>query len=111
MEEAAKLCDRVIFLKDGKIIADDLPKNLAKSISTFSITLNILDGMKRIVDLCIKSNLNYKVEYRTIEIQLDDKILPSILNSIGRLNINYSDIEIQKPSLEDYFLKIARRKK
>lgn len=111
MEEAAKLCDRVIFLKDGKIIANDLPKNLAKTISSFTVTLNILDGMKRICELCTQSNLSYKVDYRTIEIQLDEKILPSLLNSIGRLNILYSDIEIQKPSLEDYFLKIARRKK
>ena len=30
MEEVAELCDRTIFLKKGIIIADDLPKNLAK---------------------------------------------------------------------------------
>src|SRR4029079_10821049 len=33
MQEVAELCDRVIVLKKGKIIADDLPKNLAKSSS------------------------------------------------------------------------------
>lgn len=51
MEEVAELCDRTIFLKAGKIIADDLPGNLARSISTHQLRLTIGDGMKRTIAL------------------------------------------------------------
>ena len=33
MFEVEKVCDRVIFLKEGKIIAIDTPSRLAKTIS------------------------------------------------------------------------------
>jgi ABC-2 type transport system ATP-binding protein len=107
MEEVAELCDRVIFLKAGKIIADDLPKNLAKSVSTFRLTLVITDGMKRTIHLAEEAKLPYKIEHRSIQISLDEKEIPSFLNAIMEQRVDYTNVRIEEPTLEDYFLKIA----
>lgn len=111
MHEATMLCDRVIFLQEGKVIADDLPQNLAKSVSGFQLKLTISDGMKRTVALLEKRGFSFKVEHRVIEISLDESVIPSLLNQLGKEDIVYSGIKIEEPSLENYFLQIARRKR
>jgi ABC-2 type transport system ATP-binding protein len=107
MEEAAELCDRVIVLKRGKLIADDLPANLARSISFFRLHLTIIDGLKRAQALAEKLNIEYEIEHRTLTFSLDEKEIPSFLNQLMRAEVSYLSIQIEEPSLEDYFLTIA----
>ncbi len=107
MEEVAQLCDRAIFLKNGKIIANDTPENLAKSSSLFQLRLTILDGMKRAIALADQKNIAYQVDHRVITFALDEPHIPSLLNQIMQAGITYTNIQLQEPSLEEYFLKIA----
>lgn len=111
MEEVAELCDRTIFLKKGKIVADDLPENLAKSVSFYQLRLTIVDGMKRILASLEKQKIPYVNEHRTIQLSLEEKQLPPFLSELIRLGISYTNIQIKEPSLEDYFLKIAEKKR
>ena len=108
MEEVAALCDRTIFLKQGKVIADDLPKKLAKTLSSYRVRLVIVDGMKRTESLAAARKLAYKIDHRTIEISLEEEDIPPFLNALGRADVAYSNIQIEEPSLEEYFLQIAR---
>ncbi len=107
MEEVAELCDRTIFLKNGKVIADDLPENLAKSVSSFQLCLTVTDGMKRTIALAEKKKMRYEVEHRTISCFLDEKEIPGFLNGIMQEGVVYTALRIKEPSLEDYFLKIS----
>ncbi len=109
MEEVAELCDRTIFLKNGKVIADDLPENLAKSVSLYQLRLTITDGMKRTVALAEALQVAYLVEHRVISLSLDEKQIPSFLHSIMQAGVSYASIQIKEPSLEDYFLKITEK--
>lgn len=109
MSEASELCDRVIFLKQGKIIANDIPKKLALSVSAFHLKMIIIDGMKRIAALAEKYNLVYGVDHRFIEITIDENTIPSFLNDVGHAGITYANIKIEEPSLQDYFIQIARK--
>ena len=109
MEEVAELCDRAIFLKKGKIVADDIPETLAKSVSQFELRLTITDGMKRTVALAEKFKVPYEVAHRSISLSLDEKEIPSFLNGIMQAGVCYTNIHIKEPSLEDYFLKIAEK--
>ena len=108
MGEVSTLCNRVIFLKNGKIIADDLPSKLAQSISLFRMQLVIIDGMKRTLALAKERSLRCQVEHRTLEIFLDDTQIPSFLQAISSMGISYANIRIQEPSLEEYFLQVSR---
>ncbi|MGB7978618.1 MAG: ABC transporter ATP-binding protein [Chlamydiales bacterium] len=109
MEEVAELCDRTIFLKNGVIIADDLPENLAKSVSLYQLRLTIVDGMKRTIALAEKLKVIHQVEHRVISLSLDEKEIPSFLNSVMQAGVSYASIQIKEPSLEDYFLKITEK--
>ncbi|MEN9654350.1 MAG: hypothetical protein RL235_462 [Chlamydiota bacterium] len=109
MEEVAELCDRVIFLKNGKVLANDIPKNLAKSVSQYQLRLTIVDGMKRIVHLAESEKLTYQVDHRTISIALAEEQIPQFLKAMIDLNISYAGIQIKEPSLDDYFVKMAAR--
>lgn len=108
MEEVMKICDRAIFLKKGKIIADDTPQNLAKKVSTFRIALVIADGMKRTVAIAEQRGLKYLQDHRTIEIGIDEEKIPEFLDALSKSSISYTNIIIEEPSLEDFFLQIVK---
>jgi len=109
MEEVMELCDRTIFLKRGKIIADDVPEKLARSVSTFRLRLNIADGLKRTTIIAEQRGLAFQIEHRSIQLSLDESEIPSFLNALMQAGVTYTSIQIKEPSLEDYFLKIAER--
>ena len=110
MEEVTEVCDRVIFLKEGKIIADDLPENLARSISHYQLRLTIADGLKRTSALAEKMGCPYKIDHRSLEITIEETQIPSFLNALGKGEITYSGLHIEEPSLEDYFLQVTKKR-
>lgn len=107
MKEVAAVCDRVIVLKKGKIIADDLPKNLAKSVSFYRLRLSIIDGMKRTAALAEKTRIAFQIDHNTITFSLEEKEIPLFLNQLMKAEVSYASIQIEEPTLEDYFLKIV----
>jgi ABC-2 type transport system ATP-binding protein len=107
MDEAATLCDRVIFVRQGKIIANDVPSNLSKSLGLCRLELHIDDGMKRAVALAQEKKLGYTEEMRAIEFTLEEKNISEFLHLLALKGVGYSQIRIRQPSLEDYFLKVV----
>lgn len=109
MEEVMEICDRTIFLKEGHIIADDVPKKLAQSVSTYRVKLLIVDGFEKALRLADSKKMPYTTDHRTVEIQMDEDVIPSFLNALSHEQIVYTNIKIEEPSLEDYFLQIAKK--
>lgn len=109
MDEVAELCDRILFLQQGKIIANDVPENLVKTISNTKVELIIVDGMKRLVQLAEDLKLPFKVDHRWIEVEMDEKSIAEFIGRVVRQEISFSSIQIHQPTLEDYFLKMVKR--
>ena len=107
MTEVAEVCDRVLFLQKGKIIADDVPEILAKSVATCRVQLLVGDGLKRTVNIAEKLKLPYKLDNRTIEFRLDETQIASLLMALAQAGVLYTNINIKHPTLEDYFLHMA----
>jgi ABC-2 type transport system ATP-binding protein len=107
MDEVAELCQRVLVLKSGKIIADDTPEALASSVSTSRVHLVVGDGLKRTMSYAQDHSLPYVVKERSIAIEVDEHKIADLLIGLARVGVSYSKIWIEKPSLEDYFLHIA----
>lgn len=104
MAEVEEVCDRVIFINHGKIIAEDTPLGLASKTKLTSLRLTIVDGMKRTSAICHKKKWQSKVEDRVLDIALDEKSIAPLLILLAKEGIEYSEVNIQKPSLEDFFL-------
>jgi ABC-2 type transport system ATP-binding protein len=109
MDEVMEICDRVIFLKEGKIIADDLPEKLAKSVSTFIIKLVIADGLKRTLAIVESERLSCTVDHRSLDIKIDEEQIPSFLHRLSQEGVCYASIRIVEPSLENFFHQIVKK--
>lgn len=109
MEEVAQVCDRVIFLDRGKIIADDVPENLAKKNAFFRVHLVILEDIQKAIDIAHQSKYLCKNDHRTIDVEMEETQIPHYLQNLSKANVIYSGIQIEEPSLDDYFLKVARK--
>lgn len=107
MPEVAELCDRILVLKDGKIVADNTPEYLASTVSMAHVQLMIGDGLKRTIAYAQESGLEYKVEKRHIEIKIDEHKISEFLSELAKQGIYYTQISIEKPTLEDYFINLV----
>ncbi len=107
MTEVEEICDRVIFINNGKIVANDTPENLAKSMTIVHVELMIKDGLKKVAEHCDGKKIKCKIKNRYITVDLEEKDLSGFLDELKKQGISFEEISIQKPTLEDYFLKIA----
>jgi ABC-2 type transport system ATP-binding protein len=110
MAEVEQVCDRVVFINHGKIVADDTPENLAKTVKTSHMELYSLKDTQRITSLCRSFGLNFRSEGKRIFIDIQESKIAEILNDFSKQGIAYEEISIQKPTLEDYFLLEAKER-
>jgi ABC-2 type transport system ATP-binding protein len=109
MAEVEEVCDRVIFINHGKIVANDTPQNLARKVGTAAVQLmpeNFTETEKHLK----MQNLNFKNFGKYFRVQLKEDEIPGFLTTLSSAQIKYSEISIEKPNLEDYFLKEAKER-
>lgn len=112
MEEVTRICDEVIFLDHGKIVAQDTPLNLARSVSgtQLYLTFDNHNHKHSIKDYLKAYTYSYTfLSDHIVTIDVEVELIPKILVGISKMDVNITDIEIRKPTLEDVFLQIARR--
>jgi ABC-2 type transport system ATP-binding protein len=111
MDEVTELCDRVLVMDSGNIIADNTPLELAASVSNAHVHFIMVDGLKRTASYAQEKDLSYDLAQRSITIEIDEHKIAQMLTDLAHIGVNYSSISIEKPTLRDYFLSIARAKK
>lgn len=109
MKEVSKLCDRLLFLQQGQIIANDVPAKLAKSVSHCKVQIEIGDGMKRSISIAEGFKFPYFTNQRSMEIHLEEYQISQLLIALSKADIDYTNISIIQPTLEDYFLHMASK--
>lgn len=110
MAEVEEICDRVIFINHGKIVAEDTPEGLAKKIKKIKVNLLIKDGQKRTIAWAKKNNWKASAEGKFVEIEVEEEEVAWLLAGLAEAGVEYSEISINKPSLEDFFLQQSRKK-
>lgn len=110
MAEVEELCDRVLILKDGLVFDIDTPANLAKKIEDCYLSLRLTKNGSKLEELLRRRKLASTIHDGISRIELKEKMLPLFLYELTKLNIQYSEISIDKPDLEDYFMKVAKEK-
>ncbi len=110
MNEITRVCDEVIFIDHGKIVAQDTPVNLTKRIASARMKL-IFEKEKDVLRKYLEDqeqDFSF-VDSHTVLIKTEEKAIPKILFGISKTGVFITDIEIKKPTLEDVFLQIARK--
>lgn len=107
MEEISQMCQRVLVLKKGKIIANESPENLINAQDlNLSLIKDNLENTKKIEEIALKNNFDYQIKNQQIVLKVKKSKLNQAINDLERFNINYCDLNINKPTLNDYFLSL-----
>lgn len=112
MEEVAAVCDRVLVLQRGSLIANDTPTRLAAAFNQTRVEL-VIEHDKDQERACVYAQnhaLSYQLTARTFVARIDEHKIATLLKDFAALSIEYSSITIDKPTFEDYFLSMTHRK-
>jgi len=109
MHEVTRICDEVIFLDRGRIVAHDTPLGLTKRIGTARLTLTF-DGDRRAVAAFLqeRGQRHTFIQPYVVSIDTTEALIPGLIFGLSEHGLWITDIEVRKPTLEDVFLKIAR---
>lgn len=109
MDEVAEVCDRIVVMKNGTIVASDTPSRLAASISVTRVELMISEGLEAALTYLKKNSIVHALEKNSLKVEIDENKISELLAVLANIGVHYSQISIEKPTLEDYFLRIARQ--
>lgn len=109
MAEVEELCDRVVVLKDGLIVGNDTPRALAKKLEFCHLQLRITKNRTALDKLAAGRKLMMTDEDEITTITIKESLLPLFLYEVTKNNISYSEISIDKPSLQDYFMSLSKK--
>jgi lipooligosaccharide transport system ATP-binding protein len=111
MDEAEQLCDRLVVMDGGKIVAEGSPRSLIATYSTPEVLeLRFPDGLD--------SNAHYAVKLEEIGTRVDplpDRVLVYVddgdaaLAEVHRRGLSPSSALVRRSTLEDVFLQLTGR--
>ncbi|HEX9948919.1 MAG TPA: ATP-binding cassette domain-containing protein, partial [Thermodesulfobacteriota bacterium] len=103
MEEASQLCDRLMILDRGKIIAEDSPQSLIERYVEDAV-IEIEGTNEDLRQYLVKGRISHDI--------LDQRIIVYARNSVGeyiRKNFCMEKCTFRVPTLEDVFLRLTGR--
>lgn len=108
LEEAEKLCDRIIMIKDGEVIADESKQTLLNKYATGQmIKIECEKGFDP--KSSILNGYDLKIVERELSIQFHKSELSSVLEKLTKLPVILETLSISQSNLEDVFLHLTRK--
>jgi ABC-2 type transport system ATP-binding protein len=111
MDEVAEVCDRVIFLKQGEIVASDTPRRLALNCALTSIELEVESGLDTVIAVAQEWKVDCEQRRNGARVQLSHNQTGPFLSTLGAKGVGLHDVCIERPTLEEYFLELAKEAK
>jgi ABC-2 type transport system ATP-binding protein len=109
MDEVTRICDEVIFLDHGRIVAQDTPAGLTRRIKNAYVRVRFSGRPEAVLGALQSDFPETKLDGQNVVIvTTEQQLIPRAIFDIGKAGVQVLDIDIQKPTLEDVFLQIAR---
>jgi ABC-2 type transport system ATP-binding protein len=115
MEEAERLCDRIVIIDHGKVVADDTPRGLSKLVATTNLITVSLAGPHEIVDAGGLGGLpgveRVEATPGRVRVAVADvaATLPGVLLWLTGHGHRYDHVATERASLETVFLALTGR--
>ena len=118
LEEVEAVCSRAVIIANGKLLANDTPKNLEnKFLNKNTLSIKVSNKINNFVSKDIKSLIKYddvKIQKTDISghaiLVSDNKKVPNlntVLKQINKFKLDVIEANFQKVSLEEIFRKIT----
>ena len=108
MSEVETVCDRVVFIHRGLVVADDTPINLARTLDRCNVSLIVTSEQElSFAECCSRFGITSTVQDGYSMLSLPENAVSDFLQELGRRSIPLHGITIARATLEDYFLSQA----
>jgi ABC-2 type transport system ATP-binding protein len=113
LEEADALCDRVMVIDHGKIIAAGAPDELKRHVSGDVVTLSV-GGDAAAAQAVLAGQVAVRdsaVDGRSIRLSVEhgEEALPGLLRALDGAGFSLESIRLARPTLDDVFLTLTGR--
>jgi ABC-2 type transport system ATP-binding protein len=114
LEEADSLCDRILVIDNGKIVAGGTPDELKASVSGDGITVDVpaemvADAAEVVAHLAGTTDVTTADNTVRFRVPRGDTALPELLRALDGKGIPMTSLRVQRPSLDDVFLSMTGR--
>jgi ABC-2 type transport system ATP-binding protein len=112
MNEADELCDRIAIMSAGKIVATGSPAELKRTVGGDIVTLNIISSNLATITIPKEIGTIISNGGTTIQIQTEngEEAIPLITDFFRSQKVKIGSISVDKPNLDDVFMKYAKRR-
>jgi ABC-2 type transport system ATP-binding protein len=113
LDEADALCDRILVIDYGKIVAEGSPEELKRRISGDVITLTVSgdpDAAKGVLT-AHPGVRDIALDGRSLRLAVEqgEEALPGLLRTLDAAGISMESIQLARPTLDDVFLTVTGR--
>jgi ABC-2 type transport system ATP-binding protein len=115
LEEADALCDRIMIIDSGRIVAEGTPETLKRSRSTDTVTLVFQSpdaasqAARALAALPVATDVQSDDHAVRLKLPTGPEALPAVFDSLAVTGLHLAGIEVRRPSLDDVFLSLTGR--
>jgi ABC-2 type transport system ATP-binding protein len=110
LEEAEKLCDRIIIINNGRIIADQPKEQLMTTSSKEALVEVHFDSKLDIADFEFLNEYRPQILQETkLQLKVPRKDLIKVFQRIALRNMEFINLNVEKQKLEDIYLNLINR--
>ncbi|HEY5557404.1 ABC transporter ATP-binding protein [Acetobacterium sp.] len=107
IEEAEKLCKRIVIIDGGRIIADEPKEKLMETFSREIVVEIHFDSELKLADFEFLKEYHPQIEEKTnLKLKVLRKDLSKVFQKLSMKNMAFTDLIVEKPKLEDIYLDI-----
>ena len=113
MQEVEQMCGRIAFMDRGRIVKIGKARELIAELETQNIQIHFSKQIDKAKQILKNENIKFEMPEKGIlsfQIQNREKIVYPLLEKFVKAKIPFDDLHLNKPTLEEYFIKQSRKK-
>jgi ABC-2 type transport system ATP-binding protein len=114
LDEADALCDRIMVIDHGSIVASDTPDALKRKVSGDLVALTVASEVDVASAVATLTSVSEEAAFAdgllvSARVQDGGKTMPDLLRALDKAKVEIVSIESRRPTLDDVFLTLTGR--
>ncbi|SFB47638.1 ABC-2 type transport system ATP-binding protein [Amycolatopsis marina] len=114
LDEADSLCDRILVIDNGEIVAEGSPDSLKARVSGDGVTIGVpAESVPRAAEAAAKLEGAHEVttteDTVRFRVPRGDTALPELLRALDTSGVVMTSMQVHRPTLDDVFLTLTGR--
>ncbi len=113
LEEADALCDRILVIDDGRIVAEGTPDALKSQVSGDLVAVTVAGDPRAAIAIADQYAAGAPVEVAdhtvSFRVPQGERVVVDLLRQLDAAGIELDGLSVQRPTLDDVFLTLTGR--